>query len=76
MSMPFVNLHKTKTALLPARFAPLRATSCRGSCHHEPLSSLLFRCVRTRIGWGISIGITLADEIWGDQLYNWIDSHH
>ncbi|RWZ89597.1 MAG: hypothetical protein EO766_04090 [Hydrotalea sp. AMD] len=27
------------------------------------------------VGWGISIGIGLADAIWGDDFYSWIDSH-
>ena len=25
------------------------------------------------VGWGVSIGIGLADTIWGEDLYNWID---
>jgi hypothetical protein len=24
-------------------------------------------------GWGISLGISVADAIWGDDFYNWID---
>jgi hypothetical protein len=26
------------------------------------------------VGWGISIGISAADSIWGNQFYNWIDN--
>ena len=25
------------------------------------------------VGWGISLGIGIADAIWGDDFYNWID---
>jgi hypothetical protein len=25
------------------------------------------------VGWGLSLGIGVADAIWGDQFYNWID---
>jgi RHS repeat-associated protein len=25
------------------------------------------------VGWGVSLGIGVADMIWGDDLYNWID---
>lgn len=24
-------------------------------------------------GWGVSLGIGVADAIWGDQFYNWVD---
>jgi RHS repeat-associated protein len=27
------------------------------------------------IGWGVSIGIGVADLIWGEDFYNWIDKH-
>ncbi|MBX9891570.1 MAG: hypothetical protein K2Y12_04535 [Chitinophagaceae bacterium] len=26
-------------------------------------------------GWGISLGIGIADAVWGDKFYNWIDKH-
>ena len=25
------------------------------------------------VGWGVAIGIGVADVIWGDDFYNWID---
>ncbi len=25
------------------------------------------------VGWGVSLGISTADLIWGDQLYNYLD---
>ena len=25
------------------------------------------------VGWGVSLGIGVADLVWGDQFYNWID---
>ncbi|MGQ1910792.1 hypothetical protein ACT3CE_13510 [Marinifilum sp. RC60d5] len=25
------------------------------------------------VGWGVALGIGVADAVWGDQLYNWID---
>jgi hypothetical protein len=27
------------------------------------------------IGWGLSLGIGIADAVWGDDFYNWIDRH-
>ena len=27
------------------------------------------------VGWGVSLGIVLADAVWGDEFYNWIDKH-
>lgn len=27
------------------------------------------------VGWAISLGISAADMIWGDQFYEWIDNH-
>ena len=27
------------------------------------------------VGWGLSMGISIADAIWGDDFYNWIDKH-
>ena len=24
------------------------------------------------VGWGVALGIGLADAIWGDDFYNWI----
>jgi len=26
------------------------------------------------VGWGLSIGISAADLIWGNQFYNWLDN--
>jgi RHS repeat-associated protein len=27
------------------------------------------------VGWGLSLGIGIADAVWGDDFYNWIDKH-
>ena len=27
------------------------------------------------LGWGVSLGIGIADTIWGDDFYKWIDKH-
>nr|WP_320117921.1 hypothetical protein [uncultured Marinifilum sp.] len=26
------------------------------------------------VGWGLSIGIGVADAVWGDQFYNWVET--
>jgi hypothetical protein len=25
------------------------------------------------VGWGVSAGIGLADAIWGEKIYNWVE---
>jgi hypothetical protein len=25
------------------------------------------------VGWGVSLGIGVADYVWGDDFYNWVD---
>ena len=26
------------------------------------------------VGWGVAIGIGVADFVWGDQFYNWVET--
>ena len=26
------------------------------------------------VGWGVSLGIGVADAVWGDDFYNWLEN--
>jgi hypothetical protein len=26
------------------------------------------------VGWGVAIGIGIADVVWGEQFYNWVET--
>lgn len=42
-------------------------------CRDAEYYSARVACIPV-VGWGVAIGIGVADLVWGEKLYNWVET--